>query len=142
MLTKRSLEGYMLMDNSQSPGVPDSVMVRDGLPRGSGFIKFESATITCSHCETVVILNPDRSRPKGYCKGCDHYLCDNCEAKRFLGEPCYPWKARIEDLREEVAKGVPYESAYEQIFVKSERPGGLVLLDMPSPKPDAGIIIP
>ena len=121
MKSLRSLEGYILIDNSNSPGVPDSVIVPRGLPAGSGKIKFESATATCSHCQMQVILNPDRSRPKGYCKHCEHYLCDECEAKRFLGQPCYPYKAKGADYLEAVDKGVAPEIAYETIFVKGER---------------------
>ena len=43
---------------------------------------FESATSTCSHCQRVVILNPDRTRPRHYCPQCDNYLCDECELQR------------------------------------------------------------
>jgi hypothetical protein len=106
MSSKRSLEGYMLIDNSNSPGVPDCVVVPHGLPPGAGKIKFESATITCSHCECVVVLNPDRSRSRGYCKKCDHYICDACEAMRVAGKQCYPYKAMVLDQLELADKGV------------------------------------
>lgn len=106
MRSKRSLEGYVLIDNSNSPGVPDELVVAEGLPAGAGKIKFESASITCSHCEAVVVLNPDRSRERGYCPKCDHYVCDACEALRVLsGGACYPWKAMIADMMERADKG-------------------------------------
>ena len=39
--------------------------------------KGEFATVTCCHCNTVVILNPLRTRKRGYCAKCDAYICDN-----------------------------------------------------------------
>ena len=99
MRSLRSLEGYMLIDHSMSPGISDEMAVAAGMPVGSGHIKFESATFTCSHCEVVVMLNPDRQRSRGYCPRCDHYVCDECEAKRVLsGGHCYPFKAQAYDM--------------------------------------------
>jgi hypothetical protein len=40
----------------------------------------ESATITCAHCATAYIKNPDRTRPRNYCRKCDNYICDGCGA--------------------------------------------------------------
>lgn len=79
MSSKRRQEGYLLIDHRNSPGMPL-------VPGGT---VFESATITCCHCQTVVILNPDRTRPRGYCQKCDHYICDNpvCHLE------CRPFKA-------------------------------------------------
>jgi hypothetical protein len=133
MSSKRSHEGYFLQDNHGTPGVPDEIIVAHGLPAGAGYIKFESATFTCSHCEQVVVLNPDRSRARGYCKQCDHYLCDLCESNRFLGQPCYPYKAKGKDFLEQVDKGVDPQVAYESIFVRGVRPvQAVVLLDAPT----------
>lgn len=123
MHSKRSLEGYVLIDNRNSPGVPDSVVVPQGLPVGSGRGLFESASITCSHCEAIVVLNPDRSRSRGYCPKCDHYVCDACEAVRALsGGACYPYKARIEDAREALLRGENPDQVFDRILVKGERP--------------------
>ena len=114
----------MLIDNSHSPGVPDAVVVAEGLPPGSGHGKFESATITCSHCEAQVVLNPDRSRSRGYCPKCDHYVCDACEALRVVsGGVCYPYKAMVADALENADKGLPgvprfVEGSLSEIFHK------------------------
>jgi hypothetical protein len=121
--SKRSLEGYVLIDNRNSPGVPDEVVVSQGLKPGAGRGLFESASITCSHCEAIVVLNPDRSRSRGYCPKCDHYVCDACEAIRALsGGECYPYKARVEDAREALLKGEAPGIVYDRVFVKGERP--------------------
>ena len=119
----RSLEGYALIDHTQSPGVPDAIVVAQGLPAGAGRGKFESASFTCSHCEAIVVLNPDRSRARGYCRKCDHYVCDGCEAARVLsGGECYPYKAKVKDALEDIDKGGDPYQVYEKIFVRGERP--------------------
>lgn len=88
MFSKRSLEGYLLKDN-----------------RASGGGMLESATLTCSHCQRQVILNPDRSRSRGYCPKCDHYVCDACEAVRVKTGTCYTFKQRMDDFEKSVLKG-------------------------------------
>lgn len=84
MSSKRSKEGYLLIDNRANHG---------------GVV--ESATVTCSHCQQVVVLNPLRTRERGYCAKCDHYVCDNpaCNAE------CIPFRKVIDDLREQAFKG-------------------------------------
>ena len=79
MSSLRRHEGYLLIDNRFGPGVTAEFIRSTGkdapiVPEGA---VFESATTTCSHCHTVVILNPDRTRPRNYCRKCDRYICDN-----------------------------------------------------------------
>lgn len=31
---------------------------------------------TCPHCNRIVMMNPQRTRPRGYCPKCDHWTCD------------------------------------------------------------------
>lgn len=38
----------------------------------------EAATATCRHCCRVVVLNPARTRERGYCRRCNSYVCDSC----------------------------------------------------------------
>lgn len=104
MRSLRSTEGYFLLDHSASPGVPDELLVAQGLPPGVGQERFESATFTCSHCQVIVILNPDRSRSRGFCRKCEHYVCDHCEAQRVATGECYPFIARASDLLEKIDK--------------------------------------
>ena len=107
-------DGYFMLDNRESPGVPDALMVAQGLPTGSGKHFFESACITCSHCERVVVLNPDRSRERGYCPKCDHYVCDQCETARVAsGGACYPFKAMVQDLLEHADKTAHSGDAFQ-----------------------------
>jgi hypothetical protein len=82
LLSKRSLEGYLLIDNRGGPGVtpadvPDALLQKQPeLVVGKG-ATFESATVTCCHCGVIVVLNPLRTRPRNWCAKCDAYVCDN-----------------------------------------------------------------
>lgn len=88
------------MDHTNSPGIPESFVqdaIRAGVPLpliARGGKKAESATVTCSHCGAIVILNPDRKRPRGYCWHCDHYVCDNPRC----GLECKPFQAKLDAL--------------------------------------------
>lgn len=109
--SKRSHEGYLLVDNRGGPGISDEAMLQQGLPVGSGRGVFEAPTYTCSHCQTVVIINPLRSRERSYCPKCDHYLCDNCGAVRALnGGQCRTFRQIIEETQERADRGLPVES--------------------------------
>lgn len=84
MPSKHRPEGYLLIDD-----------------RASGQGMFESATNTCSHCQRIIVLNPLRTRERGYCPGCDSYICDTCEAARVAGGyTCMPM-AQVFDEEEE-----------------------------------------
>jgi hypothetical protein len=102
----RSHEGELLIDHRNSPGVPEEIMVATGLPAFAGKKDsvFECATFTCADCETVVYINPKRNRPRGYCPKCDHYLCDDCEAIRFMsGGQCFNRKIMIDRILNKLA---------------------------------------
>lgn len=66
MHTRRSREGYLLIDNRVAPPAP-------GIPKF-----MEGATMTCPHCSTQMIRNPERVRERAYCRACDRDICDNC----------------------------------------------------------------
>ena len=57
----------------------ESFLIVDDRLSGGGL--FEAATTTCSHCQRIVVLNPDRTRERGYCRKCVHYICDECVTK-------------------------------------------------------------
>lgn len=89
MLSKRSLEGYLLIDH-RATGIGGMV---------------ESATLTCSHCQRQVVLNPARTRERHYCPKCDHYVCDGCEAVRVAsGGACRTYKQIMDDFETAVRK--------------------------------------
>lgn len=102
--SKRSHEGYLLIDNSASPGVSADLIRQSGkdVPIVGEGQKFESAVITCSHCHKGVIVNPDRTRSRGYCPKCDHYVCDECEVERVVSGECK--QHFVERAAEKIAK--------------------------------------
>src|ERR1700675_1557700 len=106
MSSLRSTEGYIWMSHKYSPGVPDELMVKGGYPVGGAHpgTVFESATFTCADCERVVIMNPDRSRARGFCPKCNHYLCDACETVRVQqGGKCNNFKVMVDKLLNKIA---------------------------------------
>jgi hypothetical protein len=102
MSSKRRHEGYLLVDQRESPGVPfNPAMIGkpDALLASSGQM-LESATVTCSHCQVVVVLNPMRTRPRGYCQKCDRYVCDNPACNL----DCVPYAALLDRQQEQAMK--------------------------------------
>lgn len=98
MFSKRSQEGYLMIDNRNSPGVSDEFIARTGkknVVSAKPGMLFEVAVTTCPHCTIQVIRNPDRTRERGYCFKCDHYICDHPRCRR----ECFPAK-KILDLAE------------------------------------------
>ena len=52
----------------------------------------EMHTLTCCHCNRVVVLNPARVRERHWCFRCDHYVCD----AQYCIENCNPFQQTIE----------------------------------------------
>jgi hypothetical protein len=72
--------------------------------RASGGTLLESDTRRCRHCQTIVILNPLRQRPRNWCAKCDDYICDN---PGCLIE-CVPIDKVLDELYDANVKGVTY----------------------------------
>lgn len=104
MPTKSTHEGYLIVDHRESPGIPQGLENAAGLPPGAGRGVFEAATYTCNHCQVVVVINPLRTRARGYCSKCDHYLCDACEATKALTGICKTVEQIIEETQEAAFK--------------------------------------
>ena len=99
MSLKRAQEGYLIIDHRYSPGVLPGDCAKGSpiVPAGN---TFESATITCAHCNRIVVLNPLRTRPRGYCAKCDHYICD----EPGCGLECKPFAKLLDELQEQAAR--------------------------------------
>ena len=52
----------------------------------------ELPTLTCAHCERVVIMNPERQRQRNWCMKCDAYVCD----LRVCVTECNPFQQSID----------------------------------------------
>lgn len=93
-------DGYLEVDHTFSPGLPEDVA------RAAGYDpklcregrRFEAATMHCPHCGVVLIKNPDRTRAREYCKLCDHYICDLCHVVRSQADYVHlPYK-KFQDM--------------------------------------------
>jgi hypothetical protein len=99
MFSQRSREGYLLFDHQASPGIPAPLVERTGLAPDFGEgRRLELATLTCSHCRTVAIKNPLRTRERGHCFKCNHYVCDACAAALKATGICRPWDHVVSDV--------------------------------------------
>lgn len=56
--------------------------------RTAGGKHFEADTYTCTHCQVVVVMNPERKRERYKCRGCNHHICDPCAVLKTAGAPC------------------------------------------------------
>jgi hypothetical protein len=107
MFSKRELEGYLEIDHRESPGITPELAAKVGrgtIPVLAGTI-FKAATYNCSHCEALVVINPKRTRTRGYCPKCDRYVCDLCEAELVRTGVCRPFKQVLDEFIDKTAKG-------------------------------------
>ena len=102
MKSLRHLEGELLIDHRDSPGISEEAEVAMGLSPGStAGVRFECATATCRHCQRVIMLRPDRSRERGFCRGCNHYICDACTSVYALDRVCRDIERQFDAILEE-----------------------------------------
>jgi hypothetical protein len=105
MSSKRRHEGYLMIDHRNSPGVPDAIAAAAGMPLGAGRGLHECAIVTCSHCGSGVMKNPDRRRAREWCKSCDHYICDRCAAVMAQTKICKTFNQLAEEVQEMATRG-------------------------------------
>ena len=89
-MRRHTREGELVIDHRDSPG---TVAVTAGE-------LYESATIVCAHCGVTVVLNPQRTRARGYCAKCDHYVCDSPVCNR----DCTPQVKAFDVIRDVVER--------------------------------------
>jgi hypothetical protein len=83
-------EGYLLIDN-----------------RCAGLGLAEMATLTCSHCTAVVVLNPSRQRERHRCRKCSSFICDGCAAEMALTGRCITMAEKVDAVLEAAEAGTP-----------------------------------
>lgn len=100
MSSKRRFEGEVLIDHRDSPGSNELLAHAIGAPHVPSGVKYESAVFGCSHCQRQVILNPQRTRERGYCRKCDRYICDQCTTIMAQTRECVPFKKVLDEAQE------------------------------------------
>ena len=75
--SKRSLEGYLLIDPGLGTPISAEEAAKSGLSvMGAGQRGvLEAGVITCAHCHKQMLITPMRTRDPPYCRKCDHYIC-------------------------------------------------------------------
>lgn len=117
-MSRRRHEGYLMIDHRPGMGLG----APGETPLAHGRI-FEAPTYTCSHCQRIVVINPLRTRERGYCPKCDHHVCDECELVRVeAGGAC----RSFEQLADQVL---------EAVVAQEQRSRAAVLI------PPAGVIL-
>jgi len=114
MSSQRAHEGYIMVDHRGSPGISDDFIHKAQqifpadtcLPLGmsAGRSLFEAPTVSCNHCQAMVIINPLRNRERGYCPGCDRYICDNCTERRRIDGKCKTFRQFADEITEAALK--------------------------------------
>jgi hypothetical protein len=75
--------GEFEIDHRASPGIDETQARELGMPFSvPGGTSLRGVSLGCKHCGGVVMLNPDRTRARGYCQLCDAYICDICDKVR------------------------------------------------------------
>lgn len=95
----QDLEGEVVIDHRNSPGVSGELMIAQGLPPEAGRGLYEGATYTCGHCQRIVFVNSLRTRERHVCRGCMHVICDPCAAEKARTLECVPFEKKVELLR-------------------------------------------
>jgi hypothetical protein len=82
-------DGELEIDHRASPGLTPDEARAAGLEGGrlSEGSLVHAPVLACNHCGGVQLMNPWRTRERGYCRLCDHYVCDLCKA--VMSDPDY-----------------------------------------------------
>jgi hypothetical protein len=99
-------QGALMVDHSASPGITLADVLRlralghdvPFVPEGK---KEEFETKTCKHCKGAVAilrgpLTP--TRDEGYCRRCDHFICQGCALEMKLTGECNDANRRADRL--------------------------------------------
>lgn len=113
VFSKRSLEGSILIDHRNSPGISEEFIRANKLDEKFGAFAVgsgktvETAITVCHCCQRDVYHTPTRKRERGWCRKHDAYLCDDCNAAIANGMDCIPFSTRMEAYAESVIRGRP-----------------------------------
>ena len=90
-----------MVDHRSGPGL--SYAIGEGLDHSSGQGLFEASVYTCNHCQSVVVINPSRTRERGYCMKCNRNLCDLCYSVKTRTGECLSISKTVDEILESAA---------------------------------------
>ncbi len=73
----------------------------------------ESDTITCCHCNRIVILNIQAQELGGFCTRCMDHICGPC-ADRGL---CEPFERKLEEMERAITKQLERQRFFTAVGV-------------------------
>lgn len=53
----------------------------------------EFDTLTCNHCQRIILLEPGKVPEGGWCFQCSKMVCNNC-----VDKGCTPWEKKMEQM--------------------------------------------
>lgn len=95
--------GYLQIDHRDSPGLNESQIIQLGapMPLNEGQSNFETDVVKCWHCQTMIIINPLRTRKRTeFCGGCGRYLCPKCYLTYKVTGVCKPFTKVLDEIHE------------------------------------------
>jgi hypothetical protein len=96
-------QGWIYVDHRASPGLtPDQALLNGYDPNlvKEGKV-FEQDTFTCSRCRGIVIKNSLRTRERGHCQKCNHFICDYCTYQMSLPDYVHtPFEVKVAKILE------------------------------------------
>lgn len=105
MFSKREREGYVLIDHTDSPGFTCADVGPAAAELFGPGKKFEGGMLKCHRCDKQTILNPLRTRERGYCSRHDAHLCDECALTVKMIGVCQSFDEFIDLYLNRVANG-------------------------------------
>lgn len=101
----QDLEGELLLDHRNSPGIPVEMLRQAGLPEEAGRGLYRCPTYTCAHCQrgVPVVVKAFGFRETRYvCGGCRKVLCPECAQRKALTGLCEPFELKIEQYLSQI----------------------------------------
>lgn len=96
--------GYLMLDNRNNQGMSEEATIKAGLPIIAQSGLFEASTITCNHCNVIVVINPERTRERPFCVKCNHYICDKCKSIQVVTGECRTMAQVLDEYEASLSK--------------------------------------
>lgn len=129
--SQKSREGYLLVDHSSGAGLPEDVARAAGYDPHfcRGGRRYETPTLTCSHCKCSVVKSPFRAERYTCFKCGNHFICDFCADQ--MRKPDYdhtPYEKMRDAIMNQIARKsyeVAHQSPQQMVASTSSAKGDL-----------------
>jgi len=102
----QDLEGELLIDHRNSPGLPRELLA--DLPPGAGRGIYEGPIYTCSHCQagvTVIVTAFGGREKRSVCGGCQKVICENCAREKARTGVCRTFDQKVDEHLNALERG-------------------------------------